>query len=380
MSSPLSGTETRAPLSMGRMRRYRRWVGALGAVVVLSGLGWVGTGSWSYAQTDGQATDSAAGGPEGSNQIPVCGKSRSTRASFNLDAASDTTLDFGQDRTERLLVLTYDVIGCRFRNSAVIDRNKIDVDVPPLLDDNGRRLDATVESEGVVIERQKIRVEVLIDPNDGPAAAGTYRSSVEIVSRIGDRSVAPLTVTVRYRNVWQLFLSVMLPALIFGTVVVWAKTVMADDQENNYRARGYFGWLGRAGNLFAVAAGLVAARVAFGESFLGDPDWGSQSLGASYLWPITSAEWWALATVMATAFTGAFTAASVPGEAVRRSKQASENQAQQQAEDAHLVLSAKDFPDSDKLTVTDNRLRSEDGPQVVDAGEALSQHPTVVYE
>lgn len=389
----------------GERRRRRAWrivLSAAGFVAVASGVSWPAAGAQEPTTTTTVATvtstttapavvagadgSGASSGAGAGSRLPKCGKTPSTRATFSLDAGSDTDIDFGAAREARTVYLYYDVVGCHFSNRVVSlstsapDRVDLRVLDPVLLTVDGQALVASepedgspgIEAVSEIVGQQKIRVRVTVDPDDNETDAGTYKGQIEIVSRYGNRSSVPFEVTIRYANSPLVFFSIMVPVLLFGTVIVWAKTVMADPAEDEYNPRGYGRWLLRAGNVLAVVTGLVAARLVFGETFLGDPDWGSATHGVMYFWPITSAEWWALATVMATAFTGAFTVASVPGEAVRRSSR------QAAIAGADGGLSAADFPESDQLTQSDNSPRPEDGPQEVD-GEPLSQDPGVVY-
>lgn len=265
---------------------------------------------------------------------PVCGAvvpatatqpQRRARGSFNLSANADLTLDFGSDRDRRELQLEYDLVGCRF-----LERQRgesINISNPTFVDADGRALIGGLRTGGEIIDSQRIRVTIRVDPDNNESDAGTYKAPVEIISSVAQLATTPIVITLRYANPVLVFLTFMLPITLLGTVIVWIKSVISDSTDNEYSAKGYWAWLKRPGNLLAVIAGLIAARVAFGDSFYGDLSWGASSHGVAWLWPVTSDEWWSLALLVSTAFTGAFTVATLPGDAVNQAKKSSPTEA-----------------------------------------------------
>lgn len=306
------------------------------AVVVLAAV--LGGPQVAFAERVGVPTASSIIVPSAGNGVarvratttPVCGAvvpatatepQRRARGSFNLSANSDLTLDFGSDRDRRELQLEYDLVGCRFTGNQ--RGGSINVSNPTFVDADGRALVGGLRTGGEIIDSQRIRVTIRVDPDNNESDAGTYRAPVEIISSAAQLTTTPIVITLRYANPVLVFLTFMLPITFLGTVIVWIKSVISDSTDNEYSAKGYWAWLKRPGNLLAIIAGLIAARVAFGDSFYGDRSWGASSHGVAWLWPVTSDEWWSLALLVSTAFTGAFTVATLPGDAVNQAKKSS---------------------------------------------------------
>jgi hypothetical protein len=259
----------------------------------------------------------ALASPAGAQQTTVtCGAGADQkRAVFVLSPEQDTTLDFGQDRDVRRLHLDFDVKECTFA-SAQID-TELRSTWSSFDDTDGRQLEARYFAAAVIRAPDKIATTLEVAPSGD--ARGTYTGSFVIRDVQGQLVRVPVTVTLRYNRPELLFVTVMIPAVLLGSLVVWGKARLA--QASGATDVPTFG------NLLAVGAGVVAARLAFGKSYLTVADWGGHSHGDIWSWPITSEEWWTLAVVVATAFVGAATATSLGGDAARRGIDKSKTQA-----------------------------------------------------
>ena len=247
----------------------------------------------------------------------ICGQtieapgSTPVKATLTLEKGESTALAFESDRGERRLILDFDVTGCEFPVDAVQKPFVVNPETPVTAE--GRVIPQGFSAVGKITAVDKAVVTYTLDPaNPTP---GSYVGAVVVTDPRVHLVRIPVTVTLQYDNPILLFISVILPAIFFGTLAVWGKARLAGSTVSYRR------WWRRLGNLLGVAGALVAARLAFGKAFLSDATWGAKSHGAFWKWPITSDEWWSLAAIIVTAFLGALTAATLGGDAARRDNQ-----------------------------------------------------------
>jgi hypothetical protein len=225
-----------------------------------------------------------------------------------LDKGEKTTLSFGRDRDLKPLHLDFTVTGCEFPEEA-IDKPLRAQHFPPV-DDKDRELKGTISVSGLIKARDKAIVSLFIDPEE--AHPGTFVGEIVITDQRANQARVPVTVTLQYDRPLLLLFPIVVIAIVIGTIIVWWKGRLAGATDK------YWQWWTKIGNIFAVGVGLLAARSAWGKTYLDDSDFGAE-LGRDpwWWWPLTSNEWLGLATVVVTAFVGAATVASLGGDKAR---------------------------------------------------------------
>lgn len=335
----------------------------LAGVVSLTAMG-LGT---AVAQTAGVAPrgGAAEGADKEARPEPVCkrqdqkvpGELRHPRATLVLAEGADAAINFGHDRSTRLLRFDFTTEGCRFSKKHVDQEAALAVEVTLPVDAAGDRvfhgrLMATgrIRSPHDVLVEVEIRPSVACDAEDpdenGDSAgvvsschladsddeqgveAGTYAGFVEVVDPRVNLTRVPFTMQVRYHAWHWLYLSVTVPALLLGAAASWLKS---RDASPGLRFRS---WVWNVRNVVGLAAGLAAARIAFQKGYFDDPDWGIDLPDAWFLWPIGSIEWWTLAVVVTTAFIGAMTPTTIGAEQMKQHREEARTVARADAEAA----------------------------------------------
>lgn len=251
-------------------------------------------------------------------QIPACGDPTKVdpatnqpfrRAELTLRGGARTTRALGRNRGPQELQFQYDVAGCEFRGSI---GGTLKANFSPIETESGTRVQKGKGSASGTIEGQRlVTLQLNFEPR-GDAPAGRYTTTVFFVDPAVDTASAVVTLTLQFPQAALLAFTVFPAALVVGWVVVWSKGKLMGARD------GALAWWAKLGNLFGVVAGLVAARAAWGTTYLKNSTFGGDMPRWNVLsWILTSEDWLSLVSVVTTAFVGALTAATLAGDRVR---------------------------------------------------------------
>lgn len=244
------------------------------------------------------------------NAAPTTGACSPTdRATLTLDEGERSTLTFDRERGRKALFLDFSVTGCSFADNEVGGDLQVQNMTP--VDTKDHELSAEFGAGARIKAPDRVAVTFSVDPTS-ESRPGSFTGGIAVTDPRVNLARVPVTMTLQYDRWGWLALTTFLPAVLIASVTIWYKGRLAGATDTYRR------WWTKAGNVFGILVGLVAARAAWGKAYLDDPDFGTDVFGNSPLaWPFISTEWLALATVVVTALIGAATAASVGGDRAR---------------------------------------------------------------
>jgi hypothetical protein len=220
------------------------------------------------------------------------------------------TMPFDDRRSPKSLLFEYRVEGCVFPEDAV--NTPLDgIEFFEPRDRGGDELTARIRVNGEIKSPQIVVVNLDLDPSDGHASPGTFRTGFAITDTRFDLFRQDVVATLRYAPSSILILTILVPVVIFGSFLVWAKGRAGGSKES------FFTWGRKLGNIFAVVAGIAAILAYFELSVFADEDFGRQLYENSMWQWVWQPDWFRTVAGAGSAFVTAVLGFSLAGDRAR---------------------------------------------------------------
>lgn len=164
---------------------------------------------------------------------------------------------------------------------------------------DGEILEAKIDGWGKVVSPSLAVFVFTIDPSTARSMPGTFLTGFAVVDTRFNQFQQPIDVSLRYRGRELLFATLMIPALLIGPAIIWAKG-KAGGAKESYRQ-----WRKKSLNVVAVFVGLGGARAYFGSRVLGSPNFGADLFDKSPFRWVLEEEWYLVAAGTVSAFVAA---------------------------------------------------------------------------
>jgi hypothetical protein len=218
-------------------------------------------------------------------------------------------LTFGDRRDEREFIIEHQVHDCVFSESEV--GSEVEALHRRPAGSDGKVLSADIELT-TTIQNPSLAVSVFrINPSDERSMPGKFLTGFVVTDSRFSHFQQDINVSLRYHRTWLLFITLLIPALVIGPLVIWAKGRAGGSTES------FWAWWGKIMNVAGIFVGVAAARAYFGSRVLGSPDYGGDLFDRFPIAWVLSEEWYLVAAGTLSAFVTAALATSLVGDAAR---------------------------------------------------------------
>lgn len=185
---------------------------------------------------------------EAQEPLPPCaprgGPAGSVQASLQLTTVNGrpTTgpieLTFGDRRDGREFIIEHQVLDCVFSESEVGSQVEAQYRRPASAE--GKVLSADIELT-TTIQNPSLAVSVFrINPSDEQSMPGKFLTGFVVTDRRFSHFQQDINVSLRYHRTSLLFVTLVIPALVIGPLIIWAKGRAGGSTES------FWGWWGRS--------------------------------------------------------------------------------------------------------------------------------------